>query len=214
MDPVKWTRYTYVCDPDHCDSLIEYTCKDDFGFPSGSVMNITCPCGRKPQLLSVQDATIGPLITNPKGNEMEDTVSKDAVVAMWRQELELTYGNQITELQNKLSSAEQKAENNFELFKNANSQISRIISWMDQDGWYNPNTDKEDILSELCDILEYTPKKEVSFTATIQFSGRIDLDLADAEDFDLHEFLSDAYVDVNHGDVVIDDYELTEADEC
>ena len=48
----------------------------------------------------------------------------------------------------------------------------------------------------------------------MHFSGRIDIDLADAEDFDLTEFLSDAYVDINNGDVVIDDYELYEADEC
>ena len=37
---------------------------------------------------------------------------------------------------------------------------------------------------------------------------------SDWDTFDLTEVLSDAYVDINHGDVVIDDYELYEADEA
>ena len=64
---MRWTKYTFVCDPDECDTLIELTC-NDFGFPSG-VMQVTCPCGRSCQILSVEDATIPP-ITTTKGNEM------------------------------------------------------------------------------------------------------------------------------------------------
>ena len=67
---MRWTKYTFVCDPDECDTLIELTC-NDFGFPSG-VMQVTCPCGRSCQILSVEDATIPP-ITTTKGNEMETT---------------------------------------------------------------------------------------------------------------------------------------------
>jgi hypothetical protein len=56
---MRWTKYTFVCDPDECDTLIELTC-NDFGFPSG-VMQVTCPCGRSCQILSVEDATIPPI---------------------------------------------------------------------------------------------------------------------------------------------------------
>jgi len=63
------SKYTFACDPEHCDCLIELTSSDGFGFPSG-VVEITCPCGRKPTLLSVQHATIQP--TNERNN-METT---------------------------------------------------------------------------------------------------------------------------------------------
>ena len=61
------SKYTFACDPDECDCLIELTSSDGFGFPSG-VTELICPCGRKPTLLSVEHATIQP--TTTKGNEM------------------------------------------------------------------------------------------------------------------------------------------------
>jgi hypothetical protein len=64
------SKYTFVCDPDECDSLIELTSSDGFGFPSG-VTTLTCPCGRKTTLLSVEHATITP--TTTKEDKMETT---------------------------------------------------------------------------------------------------------------------------------------------
>ena len=65
-----WTKYTFICDPDECDTLIELTCRD-FGFPNG-VMQITCPCGRSCKVLSVEDATIPP-INQTKEEKMTTT---------------------------------------------------------------------------------------------------------------------------------------------
>jgi hypothetical protein len=65
------SKYTFVCDPDECDCLIELTSSDGFGFPSG-VTELTCPCGRKTTLLSVEHATIQP--TETKGNQMDQPV--------------------------------------------------------------------------------------------------------------------------------------------
>jgi len=67
------TKYTFACDPDECDVLIELTSSDGFGFPSG-VMEITCPCGRKPVLLSVVNDTITPS-NQTKEEKMEDTTT-------------------------------------------------------------------------------------------------------------------------------------------
>ncbi len=94
------------------------------------------------------------------------------------------------------------------------SQINKIIDNLTEDYWYNPNTDKETVLSDICEILHYTPKKTISFTATMSFTGSIEIDLADAEDFDLEDVLSEAYVDIHNGDVEIDGYELYDANEC
>lgn len=43
--PTDFITYSFVCDPDECDTLIEVTCKLTFDFPSGEV-RMTCPCGR------------------------------------------------------------------------------------------------------------------------------------------------------------------------
>jgi hypothetical protein len=50
-----WSKYTFVCDPDECDALVEFTARDGFGFPLGSV-EMTCPCGRKLNYISYEDA--------------------------------------------------------------------------------------------------------------------------------------------------------------
>jgi hypothetical protein len=65
------SKYTFVCDPDECDSLIELTSSDGFGFPSG-VTQLTCPCGRKTTLLSVEHATLTPTTTKEETMETTD----------------------------------------------------------------------------------------------------------------------------------------------
>jgi len=64
------SKYTFVCDPGECDSLIELTSSDGFGFPSG-VTKLTCPCGRETTLVSVEHATITP--TKQTEEKMETT---------------------------------------------------------------------------------------------------------------------------------------------
>ena len=50
-----WFKYTFVCDPEECDALIEFTARDGFGFPSGAV-EMKCPCGRKMTYIVREDA--------------------------------------------------------------------------------------------------------------------------------------------------------------
>lgn len=57
-----WSRYTFVCDPDECDSLLEFTARDGFGFPNGSV-EMKCPCGRMMNYISYEEA-YAPIITD------------------------------------------------------------------------------------------------------------------------------------------------------
>jgi hypothetical protein len=59
----RYQKYTWVCTGD-CDSLIEYTFKDSYGWPNGNT-ELRCPCNSKCILLSVEDATI------PTTNERE-----------------------------------------------------------------------------------------------------------------------------------------------
>lgn len=50
-----WTRYTFTCDPDECDALIEFTARDGYGFPLG-IVQMQCPCGRMMNYLGYEDA--------------------------------------------------------------------------------------------------------------------------------------------------------------
>jgi hypothetical protein len=57
-----WSKYTFVCDPDECDALVEFTARDDFGFPLG-VVEMRCPCGRMLNYISYEEA-YQPIITD------------------------------------------------------------------------------------------------------------------------------------------------------
>ena len=140
-----------------------------------------------------------------------ETANREDLIAMWKQELELTYGNEITELKNQLSAL-QNNHSNCDYWKSENGRIqSQIIDVIDE--IYAGNwTDTDDIASTLCQIIDYNPVKEIEFTATISFTGRINVPAN--EDYDLEDILGEAYVDINNGDVVIDSYDLYDANEC
>lgn len=115
--------------------------------------------------------------------------------------------NQINMLQATL-----KSHSNCDYWKAENGRVqSQIIDVIDE--IYAGNwTDVDDIANSLCHIIDYSPTKEINFTATMSFSGTIQVPAN--EDFDLEDILGEAYVDINHGDVVIDSYELYDANEC
>ena len=108
----------------------------------------------------------------------------------------------------------QKQLANSDYWKSENGRVqSQIIDIIDEiyaGDWHNA----EDIANSLCQVIDYTPTIEIEFTATMNFTGKIQIPASEKETFDLEDVLSDAYVDINHGDVVIDGYELYDANEC
>ncbi len=207
------SKYTFACDPNECDCLIEVTSSDGFGFPSG-VVEITCPCGRKPNLLSVQHATIQP--TNERNN-MEETVT---IPAEYNANILVTYKDIVDGVATfptiKVNDLEWKLERIKRLedeLSRSNGTIRKIMDNLTEESWFNPNTEKEEILNDLCAILDYEPKKEVQFEGTIYFSGRIDVPLAEYEDFDIDDYVNDITVDCYNGNVIIDEYHTEEVRE-
>jgi hypothetical protein len=201
----QWNKYTYVCHT--CDALHESTIKP-VNIPLDlDVTNITCWCGGKAGQLSVVDATILPINNNPKGPTMETATLNEQI----KNEYDLLYGNRITELENELSGVRQ----NREYWLSENGRIQRQIIDVIND-YYENDGDAEVIVRTLCEIVDYEPKKEIEFTATIRFTGRIEVNAHEYSNdvFDLSDALSDAYVDINNGDIVIDGYELEDAEEC
>jgi len=211
---ITWTKYTYVCDPDECDAMVEYTCGDTFGFPSGDVRNFTCPCGRNMNLVSVVDATIPPM---NERNNMETTtevpMTYDANVLVTYKDIidgVATYPTiKVNDLEWKLDRIK-SLENQL---SNSNSQIGKIIDNLTVEGWYNPNTDKDEVLRDLCEILGHTPQQEMSWTVTLTVSGTTLVNLDEVEDFDILYHLGDNLsVDSNDFDTKVDSWDIDYVD--
>jgi hypothetical protein len=203
------SKYIFACDPEHCDCLIELTSSDGFGFPSG-VVEITCPCGRKPNLLSVQHATIQP--TNER-NTMENTTEVPTTynANVLVQYKDITNGEvtfpiiKVTDLEYKLERIKTLEDH----LSRSQGTISKIIDNLTMEGWFNPNTDKDEVLRDLCEILGHTPQQEMSWTATLTVSGTTLVNLDEVEDFDIRYHIGDNLsVDSNDFDTKVDSWDV------
>ena len=208
------SKYTFACDPDECDCLIELTSSDGFGFPSG-VMEITCPCGRKPTLLSVEHATIQP--TETKGNTMEETttIGSDAFhspAVEYNPNLLVTYkvlhGYSDPEYTtSKVASLEWDLHNGRQSQKTVSLLQSKINTVKDIILEAYEMSDDQETLQSIAEALGIELTREIQFTATVEVSGTVTLNLL--EDYDLESEITDAlYVDAQNGNIVIDEQEV------
>ena len=235
---ITWTKYTYVCDPDECDSLVEYTCGDTFGFPSGDVRNFTCPCGRNMNLVSVVDATIPPMNERKQMETAPYSYNPNALVTVKQiVDGEATYPTiKVVDLEEKLfvnptidvieshtdgthTVHQMKRTDIMEMFRirqyresrlaEQEKQIGQIIDNLTVEGWYNPNTDKDEVLRDLCEILGHTPQQEMSWSITLTVAGTTMVNLDEVEDFDIRYHLADNLsVDSNDFDTKVDSWDV------
>ena len=197
------TKYTFVCDPDECDCLIEVTSSDGFGFPSG-VTELTCPCGRKTTLMSVASATITP--TTKDKDQMDITTEYNPNLLVTYKEV--TDGNteyitaKVNEVEWKLRDNKmlrnQIADNNNKLVTLENIIISSY-----------ENSNDQDTLASIADLFNIELTKQIEFTATIEVNGTMRVPLS--EGFDLETMLSDELSVSSYGnDVDVSDYSIFE----
>jgi hypothetical protein len=207
------TKYTFACDPDNCDVLIELTSSDGFGFPSG-VMEITCPCGRKPVLLSVVNATIAPT-TQTKEEKMEDATISTTVPDTYNPNLLVTYKvirgysdaeyatDKVTSIEWDLHNARQAQKHNG-VYQDKINTVKDIITEAYAD------SDDQDTLRAIAEALGIELVREVLFTATLEVSGTYTYNVLDSDyELDLDSEVTDAlYADSNNGNIQIDDTEV------
>lgn len=92
-------------------------------------------------------------------------------------------------------------------------QLGQIIDNLTRDGWYNPNTEKEDVLRDLCEILGHSPVATLNFTATISVSGSVEVPLDEVEDFDIRYFVGDNLsVDSNDFTMDVNSWDVDDID--
>ena len=207
------SKYTFVCDPDECDCLIELTSSDGFGFPSG-VMELTCPCGRKTTLLSVEHATIQP--TETKEEQMETTETTAPVVPdTYNSNLLVTYkvirGYSDPEYAtDKVASIEWDLHNGRESQKRVSLYLSKIDSVKEIICEAYADSQDQDTLREIAEALDIELIKEVEFTASIEVTGTYSYNILENDyDMDLESEVTDAlFADSNHGNIEIGDQEV------
>jgi hypothetical protein len=205
------SKYTFVCDPDECDCLIELTSSDGFGFPSG-VTELTCPCGRKTTLVSVEHATIAPS-TQTKEEKMEETTTPAVTVPdTYNPNLLVTYKvirgysdaeyatDKVTSIEWDLHNARQAQKTNAVLqdkIKHAKDIIAEAY----------PDSGDQDTLRAIAEALGIELTRTIEFTATIEVSGTVEVDLL--EDYELEDDIADnLYVDSQSGRIEIGDIEV------
>ena len=216
------TKYTFACDPDECDVLIELTSSDGFGFPSG-VMEVTCPCGRKPVLLSVVNATIA-TSNQTKEEKMETTpIGSDAFhspAVEYNPDLLVTYkvirGYSDPEFTtSKVTSLEWDLHNGRQSQKTANMLQSNINTVKDIITEAYGDSDDQETLRSIAEALSIPLTRTVEWTASIEVSGTIELDLLSDYDTDLESEITDnLFADSHNGNIEVIDQEVCHVREC
>ena len=205
------SKYTFVCDPDECDCLIELTSSDGFGFPSG-VTQLTCPCGRKTTLLSVEHATIAP--TTTKEDKMESTPTTTPIPESYNSNLLVTYkvirGYSDPEYAtDKVASIEWDLHNGRQSQKQVSLYLSKIDTVKDIITEAYGDSDDQETLRSIAEALDIALTREVEWSATIEVSGTITLDLLADSDTDVEQEIYDnLYVDSQNGQIEIVDTEV------
>ena len=210
------SKYTFVCDPNECDCLIELTSSDGFGFPSG-VTELTCPCGRKTTLVSVEHATIAPSNQTKEEKMEESTIGSDAThspAVEYNPNQLVTYKiihgysdpeyatAKVASLEWDLHNARQAQKTNGVL-NNKIGTVKDIISEAYAD------SDDQDTLRAIAEALDIPLVKEIEWSATIEVSGTITVDLLEGDVDVESEIYDNLYVESQHGNIEVSDTEVT-----
>ncbi|MEI6597830.1 MAG: hypothetical protein WCL22_02190 [bacterium] len=213
------SKYTFVCDPDECDCLIELTSSDGFGFPSG-VTQLTCPCGRKTTLVSVEHATIQPT-TQTKEEPMETETPAVTVPDTYNANLLVTYKvihgySDATYETDKVASIEWSLHNGRQSQKRVTTLLSQIDAVKEIICEAYADSGDQDTLRAIAEALSIELIKEVEFTASIEVSGTYSYNILENDyDLDLESEVTDAlYADSNNGNIEIGDTEVCNVREC
>jgi hypothetical protein len=207
------SKYTFVCDPDECDCLIELTSSDGFGFPSG-VTELTCPCGRKTTLVSVEHATIAPT-TQTKEETMETETPAVTVPDTYNSNLLVTYkvirGYSDAEYAtDKVTTIEWDLHNGRQSQKTVQVLNSKIDTVKDIITEAYADSDDQETLRAIAEALDIELTRTVEWSATIEVSGTLELDLLADYDTDVEQEIYDNLtVDSQNGNIEVIDTEVT-----
>jgi len=208
--------YTFVCDPDECDCLIQLTSSDGFGFPSG-VTELTCPCGRKTTLVSVEHATITSLNQTKEGSNMDGMTVENLPLSdaeKYNPDQLVTYkvirGYSDAEYAtDKVRNIEYELHNGRTNSKAVSSLQNKIGLVKDIISEAYADSEDQETLQAIAEALEIELVKEIEWSASIEVSGTISVNLLEDTHFDLDSEIEDAlYADSHNGNIEVNDQEI------
>jgi hypothetical protein len=213
MTTTNGTKYTFVCDLDECDSLVELTTVDGFGFPNGVVRNI-CPCGREMSYISATILSSEQPTT--KEEQMETTIAET-----YNPSLLVTYkkidGDEISYPTEKVSDIEWALDQSRRNYKTLTEK---------QNAWYTKesklrslleevyeNSDDQESLASIAEIFDIPLTKEIEYTAWVRVDMTVEIELGgdvDAvEDFIAQNLTVDSYDSL----ISVNNYEVDRVEE-
>ena len=214
------TKYTFACDPDECDVLIELTSSDGFGFPSGT-MEITCPCGRKPNLLSVYSATIQPNQTKEEQMESYGATVTPMVSELYNPNTLVTYkkidGDTVSYPTEKVTDIEWALDQSRRNYKNLTEK---------QNSWYSKesqlrtlleevyeNSDDQESLASIAEIFDIPLTKEVEYTAWVRVDLTVEVELGGDTDSVKDFIAQNLTIDSFDSLISVNNYEVDRVEE-
>ena len=208
----NWFKYTYVCSI--CDALIEITNKSNVYAPH------IC-CNHEAIWLSVADATIHPTTQTKEETMSETTIGSDAFhspAVEYNPDLLVTYkvirGYSDPEYTtSKVTSLEWDLHNGRQSQKTASMLQGKIDTVKDIITESYAESEDQETLRSIAEALGIELTRSVDWTATIEVSGTIEIDLLD--DYDIEDEITDnLYVEAQSGRIEIVDTEICHVREC
>ena len=118
-----------------------------------------------------------------------------------------------TELEGVLNDYRSRENYLSQHLESSNKQLGQIIENLSAEGWYSDSVDKEDVLRDLCSILDHNPQQEMSWSATITISGTTLVNLDEVNDFDIRYHLNDELsIDSNDFNTKVDSWDIDDVD--
>jgi len=110
---------------------------------------------------------------------------------------------------NSLEAKLERIKNLEHLLSSTQKKVGEIIDNLSLEGWYDSNFDKEDVLRDLCTLLDHIPQAEMSWTVNLTVEGTTLVNLDEVEDFDVRYHLNDNLsIDSNDWNSKVDSWDV------
>ena len=124
-----------------------------------------------------------------------------------RTEIELTLGNEITDLKNKLSSITENLSNKQNAWYLKESKLRNLLEEVYAD------SEEQETLAQIAEIFDVPLTKYIEVTAWIRVNMTIEVDMADG-DYDIEDFVSsNLTVDSYSGEISVNNHEIERVEE-
>lgn len=214
MMTTNGTKYTFVCDPDECDTLIEVTCVSGFDFPNG-VIKHTCPCGRQMAYISAT------MLTSNQPTKEETMETYQLVPESYNPNLLVTY----KKIDGDVSSYPVEKVRDIEWSLEESRRMYKTLSEK-QNSWYTKesklrslleevyeDSSEQEVLSQIAEIFDIPLTKEIEYTAWIRVDMTVEVELGGDPDIIADFISSNLTVDSYDSMISVNNHEIDRVEE-